>query len=194
MSKPKIFKNAVKTQFRIEGELFRLTCSPVASSVSGWKVNNGCAWFSESQTAFSCRLTREYGRYCSRLPETSRTCRDTQLPNSAGSFVSLLSRKLRTPKFVRFPMSGGKATSALRSTFKLFNRVIRPSELGSSMRKFSVRISSCMFSHLQGICGQIRNISRKDGNLHANAFVERVQAVLVEFKYCQLRQSLDTVR
>lgn len=33
-----------------------------------------------------------------------------------------------------------------------------------------------------------------DGHLHANAFVERVQAVLVEFKYCQLRQSLDPVR
>lgn len=165
MSKPKIFKNAVKTRNRTEVEQLRHTCSPVASSVSGWKVNNGCAWFSESQTAFSCRFTREYGRYCSRFPETSRTCRDTQLPNSAGSFVSLLSRKLSTPKFVRFPMSDGRATSALRSTFKLFNRVIRPSELGSSMRKFSVRISSCMFSHLQTICDQIGNISRKVSKL-----------------------------
>lgn len=192
MSKPKI--QECQTQIHVEGVL-RLTCSPVASSVSGWKVNNGCAWFSESQTAFSCRFTREYGRYCNRFPETSRTCRETQLPNSAGSFVNLLSLKLRTPRFIRFPTSDGRETSALRSTFKLFNRVIRPRELGSSMRKFSVRISSCMFSHLQAICGQIGIILIVFyGHLHANAFVECMQAVLVKFKYCQLCQSLNSVR
>lgn len=124
------------------------TCSPVCSSTSGWNVNKGCAWFSLSHTAFNCKLTSEYGRYCKRLPDTSSTCKREQFPNSVGNRTSLLSRKLKTPKLAQLPISEGMEVSELRSTLKLLKRVMRPSECGNSTRKFSVRINSCMFSHL----------------------------------------------
>lgn len=125
------------------------TCSPVRSSVSGWNVNNGWAWFSDSQTAFSCRFTSEYGRLCSWLPDTSSTWSAEQLPNSAGSLRNLLSRRLSTPSDVQSPISSGRHSRVLRSAFRLLSFVILPMDGGKCIRKFSVRMSSCMFWHLK---------------------------------------------
>lgn len=124
------------------------TCSPVFSSVSVWNVSSGCAWFSDNQTAFSCKFTSVYGKYCNWLPDTSSTCNSRQFPNSLGNFFSLLSRKLSTPSDAQLPISTGIDSKAFLSTFKLFNFVKRPIDFGNLLRKFSVKISSCRFSHL----------------------------------------------
>lgn len=127
------------------------TCSPVFSSVSVWNVSSGCAWFSDSQTAFNCKLTNVYGKYCNWLPDTSSTCNSMQLPSSFGSRFNLLSRKLSTPSDTQLPISLGIDSKAFLSTFKLFSFVKRPIDFGNLCRKFSVSISSCRFSHLFNI-------------------------------------------
>lgn len=124
--------------------IVQLTCSPVTSSVSGWNVRRGCAWFSDSHTAFSWRFTNEYGKYCNWFPDTSKTCNWLQFPSSAGKTFSLLSLKLRTPNFVQLPISIGKLSNEFLSTFKLFSFVMQPIDGGSSIKKFSVKINSCI--------------------------------------------------
>lgn len=125
------------------------TCSSVTSLVSVWNVSNGCAWFSDSQIAFNFKFTNVYGRYWSRLPDRSSTCSSLQLPSSLGISLSLLSRKLSTPSDEQLPMVLGIVSNAFRSTFRLFSLVRPPMLAGSSVRKFSVKISSCRLTHLR---------------------------------------------
>lgn len=138
------------------------TCSPVLSSVSVWNVSNGCAWFSDSQTAFNCKLTNVYGKYCNWLPDTSSTCNSKQFPSSFGSLFNLLSRKLSTPSDIQLPISLGIDSKAFLSTFKLFNFVKRPIDFGNLCRKFSVNISSWRFSHLFNINVDRKNVAMKE--------------------------------
>lgn len=43
----------------------------------------------------------------------------------------------------------GSVDKLLRSTFRFVNLVKLPKEIGNSIKKFSVKISSCKFSHLK---------------------------------------------
>ena len=176
------------------------TCSPVTSSISVWNVSIGWAWFSDSQMAFRFRLVSDKGRYWRletkkrirkdqlgttwsfyRLPDTSRTWSSLQSPSSLGRKWSLFSRKDKTLRHTKWPTSTGSSWSRLRSTLRLVNLVMLPMEVGSSVRKFSVRMSSCRATHLT----YQKNMKPPDVIIEtsnyslSNGIVERRQSILV---------------
>lgn len=110
------------------------------------------------------------------MPDTSNTWRAVHCPTSIGRYCNLLSLKDSTPNCFKFPekkvflikknlffeieyfylfeieyflpVSVGSDCKLFLSTFKLFRLRSFPIDIGSSKRKFSVRINSCKFSHL----------------------------------------------
>jgi len=117
-----------------------------------------------SRTCKALHCPTSIGRYCNLLSLKDNTPNFFKFPRKSekikSNYVLYLILKsiflyiiynYKIDFLIILPISIGKDCKLFLSTFKLFKLCRLPIDIGNSKRKFSVRISSCKFSHLKHI-------------------------------------------